>query len=166
MDNIFKTMENHIFHITAINLAIVAVLIIFLLAISRKLKSITKGYKSLSKISDKKSIEQLVYDAVNISNDAIEENIYLKKRVEDLERNMKYCVKRVGVVRYNAFRDVGSDLSFSVALLDDTSSGVVISGIYSRETSTTYAKKIINGQSKHVLSKEELQAITEAKTIV
>ena len=68
-------------------------MIIFLLAISRKLKSITKGYKSLSKISDKKSIEQLVYDAVNISNDAIEENIYLKKRVEDLERNMKYCVK-------------------------------------------------------------------------
>jgi len=48
---------------------------------------------------------------------------------------------KVGVVRYNAFDDVGSDLSFSIALLDDNDNGVVISGIYSRESSTTYAKK-------------------------
>jgi len=82
-----------------------------------------------------------------------------------LERDLQRCIQKVGVVRYNAFDDVGSDLSFSIALLDDNDNGVVISGIYSRESSTTYAKKIVNGTSKNPLSAEELQAISESKKI-
>jgi len=65
----------------------------------------------------------------------------------------------VGVVRYNAFADVGSDLSYSIAILDDQKNGVVITSIYNREQSNTYAKPVEKGESTYRLSNEEKKAI-------
>jgi len=141
------------------------ILIIALFSTNRKLKELKKKYKKFMNGSDNKSIEQLLLDNINLSNDISLKNKEIENRVSGLERDMQRCIQKVGVIRYNAFDDVGSDLSFSIALLDDNDNGVVISGIYSRESSTTYAKKIVNGTSKHVLSAEELQAISESKKI-
>ena len=66
------------------------------------------------------------------------------------------------MVRYNAFSDTGSDLSFTLALLDEQNNGVVLNGIYSREMSNIYAKPITNGNSTYTLSEEERQAIDKA----
>ena len=66
------------------------------------------------------------------------------------------------MVRYNAFRDTGSDLSFTLALLDENNNGVVLNGIYSREMSNIYAKPIENGKSTYTLSDEEQKAIERA----
>ncbi|WP_235828067.1 DUF4446 family protein [Brevibacillus migulae] len=68
----------------------------------------------------------------------------------------------LSVIRYNAFGDTGSDLSFSLALLDDNLNGVVITSIYGREESRTYAKPIEGGKSIYNLSEEELTAIKKA----
>ena len=73
------------------------------------------------------------------------------------------CVQKVVVVRYNAFDNVGSDLSFTIALLDSSDNGVVINGVYARDSSSTYAKPIVSGKSKYVLSAEEMQALDIAK---
>ncbi len=70
--------------------------------------------------------------------------------------------KKVGVVRYSAFKDTGSDLSFAVALLDEQNSGVVFNGIYSREMSNIYAKPVEKGNSSYTLSAEEAEAIRRA----
>lgn len=66
---------------------------------------------------------------------------------------------KTGMVRYNAFRDTGSDLSFSLALLNEHNDGVVLNGIYARDMSNIYAKPIEGGKSKYALSDEEKQAI-------
>ena len=66
------------------------------------------------------------------------------------------------MVRYNAFKDVGSDLSFALALLDEQNNGIVLNGIYSRDMSNIYAKPIENGKSTYVVSEEEAQAIQKA----
>ena len=79
-----------------------------------------------------------------------------------LDENLKNCVQKVAVVRYKAFEDVGSDLSFSIALLDEKNDGVMLTGIYGRMESTTYAKPIDKGISRYDLSEEELQALSEA----
>ena len=63
------------------------------------------------------------------------------------------------MVRYNAYKDTGSDLSFTLALLDRNNNGVVLNGIYARDMSNIYAKPIENGMSKYVLSNEEKEAI-------
>lgn len=79
-----------------------------------------------------------------------------------LEQGMRKMKGNVGVYRYNAFSDTGSDLSFSVAMIDAHKDGVVISGIHSRDNTFMYAKPIKTGESKYTLTQEEKQAITLA----
>jgi len=74
----------------------------------------------------------------------------------------KDSVRHVGVVRFDAFEDMGGRLSFSAALLDGHGDGVVITSINGRQDTRCYAKGIQNGTSIHNLSDEERQAIREA----
>lgn len=79
--------------------------------------------------------------------------------LEDAKRH----VQKVGMVRFNAFPDTGSDLSFAVALLDGEDNGVVLSSLYGRTESRIYAKPIQNGTSTYKLSDEEIEAIQKAR---
>ena len=81
---------------------------------------------------------------------------------KQLENNMKNCMQKVGMIRYNAYNDAGNDLSFAVALLDEKNNGVVFNGIYSREMSNIYAKPIEDGKCKYNLTKEENEALEKA----
>ena len=74
----------------------------------------------------------------------------------------KNCIQKVGIYRYNAYKDTGSDLSFTVCLLDEKNNGVVFNGIYSRDMSNIYAKPIENGMSKYKVTPEEQEAINRA----
>jgi len=72
------------------------------------------------------------------------------------------AVRRVGLVRYDAFEDVGGRLSFSCALLDDRGDGVVLTSINGRQDTRVYAKPIVEGKSRYNLSVEEEEAIRQA----
>lgn len=74
----------------------------------------------------------------------------------------KSAVRHVGVVRFDAFEDMGGRLSFSAALLDAHGDGVVITSINGRQETRCYAKQVRQGTSIHHLSDEERQAIREA----
>lgn len=72
------------------------------------------------------------------------------------------CLQKIGVVRFNAFEDVGGEQSFAIALLDSNRNGVVISSIYGRQDSRLYSKKIINGEGERALSEDEKKALNKA----
>lgn len=72
------------------------------------------------------------------------------------------CVQRVGMVRYDAFRESGGRLSFSLALLDARGDGVVLSVLHGRDGSYAYAKALRDGNPSHPLSEEERQAVAQA----
>ncbi len=73
---------------------------------------------------------------------------------------------KVGIVRYNPFKDLGGDQSFAIALLDGKNSGLVISSLHTREGTRVYAKPISAGDSKkYALTEEEKQAIKIASPI-
>ena len=82
--------------------------------------------------------------------------------VQYMEKVVKDCVQKVGVVRYQAIPNMGADLSYTVALLDENNDGVVFNGIYGRDGCYTYAKPIKDGKSTYNLSEEEEQAINQA----
>ncbi|MBV8424372.1 MAG: DUF4446 family protein [Candidatus Eremiobacteraeota bacterium] len=84
-------------------------------------------------------------------------------RLDELERVARAEVARVGFVRYNAFDDVGSDLSFALALLNEDGDGVVLSSIYSREETRTYGKAVKGYTSVVDASREERAAIDSAR---
>lgn len=93
----------------------------------------------------------------------------LEQRLEKLKneqlaqgKTLLTAVQRVGLVRFNAFDDVGGKLSFAAALLDEKGSGVVFSSISGRTETRTYAKRVVAGRSELALSDEEYQAIQQA----
>jgi hypothetical protein len=93
----------------------------------------------------------------------------LEKRLAELEssqqiqgRSLLSTLKHVGLVRFNAFGDVGGELSFAAALLDDHGNGLVFSTISGRTETRTYAKLVEGGKSQLALSDEEYRAIQQA----
>ena len=140
--------------------------VIFIFATIRnriKLNRITRRYIALTDGIKNKQLEDILEDYYAKVKEVINKNEIIEQKLNKLEGDLRLCIQKVGVVRYNAFDDVGSDLSFAITLLDSNDNGVIINGIYSRESSTTYAKPIIGGQSKYALSAEELQSLELAK---
>jgi hypothetical protein len=86
------------------------------------------------------------------------------ERLDELETILKRDLHRVGFIRYNSFDDVGSDLSFTLALLNDDGDGVVVTSIYSREETRTYGKAVRKFVPQQGASKEEQSAIAMART--
>ena len=81
---------------------------------------------------------------------------------KELQKFCDISITRVGVVRFNPFKDTGGDQSFVIALLDSNNNGLVLSSLYTREGTRVYTKPIENGNSIYNLSEEEKEAIKKA----
>lgn len=84
------------------------------------------------------------------------------KHYDLLNEKLSFALQHMAIVRYNAFENTGSDLSFSVALLDGRGDGFVLSSLYGRDEARTFAKPIRGGRSDYQLSPEETTAIAKA----
>lgn len=146
-----------------IGLAIISILLTLFLIISQyKTNKLAKKYKSLINGKDGINIEDLL---LNINSDIKDLNIdinLIEKNINEIETKLSFAIRRVGFMRYNAFDDMGSQLSFSIALLDDFNNGFILTSIYGRENTVSYGKPIKNGTSSIPLSAEELIVIDRA----
>ena len=88
----------------------------------------------------------------------------LSDEIENLKRESKFSIRKVGMIRFNPFSEVGGDQSFSLALLDDNNNGLVMTSLYTRAGNQVYGKPIKGGLSEYSLSGEELRAIEKAMT--
>ena len=79
-----------------------------------------------------------------------------------MKEMMARTTNKIGIVKYDAFPDVGGKLSFALAMLDDGNSGFVLNTIHSREGCYTYVKEIVKGESYIVLGQEEKEALRQA----
>ena len=86
--------------------------------------------------------------------------------LEQLKETNKLSIQRVGLVRFNPFKEVGSDQSFSIALLNKKNNGLVITSLHNREGNRVYGKPIKDGKSQYLLSKEEQSAIEKSKKLI
>jgi len=87
----------------------------------------------------------------------------ITKDLENLKEENKFSVQKVGMVRFNPFKDVGGNQSFSIALLDGNDDGMVVTSLYTKEGNRVYGKPIKAGISEYLLSEEEKEAIEYAK---
>lgn len=161
MDNVFNFFKSDIF----IFILLVAVIILFVLYIISvaNLKKLRVSYsKFMNRLGNGNNLEEMMKEYINRVNTVEAKNEEIISYCKVIDENIKRCSQKIGLVRYNAFKDTGSDLSFTLAILDDYNNGVVLNGIYARESSNIYAKPVENGQSKYVLSNEEKEAINKA----
>ena len=158
---------NYVVNNTSYMIAILGVLMIvmYLLIINLyyNLNYMKKRYKKMmTGVDDGANLERMLLGHIDETRSVAQENEKLKaenKRIDDL---LKRALTRFSVVRFRAFEDMGSDLSYSVALLDSHNNGVVMSSIFGREDSRSYVKPIENGTSTYQLTAEEEQALREA----
>jgi hypothetical protein len=87
----------------------------------------------------------------------------VSEELEVLKKQSKFNIQKLGIIRFNPFREVGGDQSFSLALLDDNDTGAVMTSHYTRKENRIYGKPIKNGKSEYPLSDEEQEAIKIAK---
>ena len=104
-----------------------------------------------------------VLKAENDNKKAIE---MLSENYARIDKEGQFHIQKVGLLRFNPFKDTGGDQSFILSLVDNNDTGVIISGLYSRSGVRWYAKKVQNGRGvEHELSDEERKALKEASII-
>ena len=161
MQELLEILKSDIFIIilVCLNLLLLIGYIINIVKIS-KVKS--KYNNFMKKISKNSSIEEDLNKYVEDVNFLKEETQRVLNYCKNLDDQIDNCIQKIGIVRYSAFKDTGSDLSFALAMLDEKNNGILLNGIYSREMSNIYGKSIKNGKSEYTLSKEEEEALYKA----
>jgi hypothetical protein len=159
MDVVHEWVLNHI-EVCLLILSVFVLIFMFLfLVMSVRMRNVSKQYKRMMRGRQTQDLEQLLFQYLEEVNRVIEKQDQIQASIDKLERSLQQKIGPVGVIRFNAFGDTGSDLSFAIALLDSQQNGVVLSSIFGREESRTYAKPIINGSSSYFLTDEEKEAI-------
>lgn len=146
--------------ILSIMVGILTIGFIAILYSNIKLKN--KYNKFMKKIGNGKNIEEDLENYMYRVERVERQNAEIISYCKSLDEEVSKCIQKIGIVRYSAFKDTGSDLSFAVAMLDENNDGVVFNGIYSREMSNIYAKPVKGGNSEYTLSEEEREAIRRA----
>lgn len=139
---------------------ILLALVIVNMVQTNKLK---KKYRSFMAGKNAKSLEDTLITRLEQVDKLLTANAANEKNIKKLFDNMKFTFQKVGLVKYDAFNEMGGKLSFSLALLNESDDGFVMNAVHSREGCYTYVKEIVAGNSIIVLAEEEQEALNMAK---
>ncbi|MZP29657.1 DUF4446 family protein [Heliobacterium undosum] len=162
MPGIIVWANENIAGLTLLCLGLTISMMVIGLIVLVKSQKITRMYQTLMRGQEGENLEALLLENMELSKALLQRIEAMERSISQLEAISKETVRHVGVVRFNAFENVGSDQSFAVAMLNDQRNGVVISSLYGRELSQVYAKPIQNAKSTYLLSNEEEEAIVKA----
>jgi len=151
-------MISHLFFIFIIGPGILVILIAILIA---QVLSLKRRLYFLFQKGDK-NLEEILKEQFKRLEQQEEKLEQVLEDIAELKRISQKSFQKIGVVRFNPFREVGGDQSFSIALLDANNDGFVITSHYGRESNRVYAKSILKGKSQYSLSREEQEAIEKA----
>lgn len=145
--------------------AVIVILLITVILLIVQIRKTNKLKKRLDKFL-------LGKDGTSLENDIValfEDNKFLrasteknKKDIRKLYKNMEYAFQKFGIVKYDAFQQMGGKLSFSLALLDENNNGFILNSVHSTEGCYTYTKEIKNGECEISLGEEEQKALDMA----
>jgi hypothetical protein len=138
------------------------VLLVWSFLLSLRLRAYGQRFRYLLAGPSGANLEDILHDFARRAEGAEMTAARSAELLEMIGEGQRNCIQRVGVVRYDAFPDVGGGLSFSLAVTDEPGNGVVMTSLYGREGCRIYAKSLVRGESEIPLSNEEQQAIRQA----
>jgi hypothetical protein len=146
-------------------LILLVFIVVLFIIIILQMKKLNRLQKRISKFMTGKDAKSLEKDIVGL----YEDNKFLKinvdknkKDIRTLYKNMEHAFQKIGLIKYDAFQQMGGKLSFSLALLDENNNGFILNSVHSTEGCYTYTKEIKNGECAISLGKEEQQALDMA----
>ena len=144
-------------------LVILVVLLLILAIITMtKLRRLDRKYDYFMRGKDAETLEDIIMDEIDELRDLRAEDRSNKDSIRTLNRNFRASFQKYGIVKYNAFKGMGGNLSFALAVLDYTNSGFVMNCVHSREGCYLYIKEVDMGQTDIVLGNEEQEALEQA----
>lgn len=162
MENLLELIRTDNYLLISFIVNVVLILIV-LVNIILTINSNKKYIKFMQKLGNGTNLDEMLRKYLQDVKEIKKDNSEIKAYYTKLDSDIASCIQKVGLVRYNAFKDVGSDLSFAIALLDRNDTGVVLNGLYGSESSNIYAKPIKGGVSNYQLSEEEKYALEIAE---
>ncbi|MCR5033021.1 MAG: DUF4446 family protein [Lachnospiraceae bacterium] len=145
--------------------ACIVLLLILVIVQAANLSHLKKRYNQFMKGKNAGTLEEKIMTL-------LEDNRYLRAATEkskgdikDIYKQLTGCYQKIGLVKYDAFNQMGGKLSFSLALLDGKDNGFILNSVHSTEGGYSYIKEIKNGKSVILLGEEEQQALNQAMGI-
>ena len=165
-DNVVSVLHqgNHLETLIIVMTAVVVILVITTVTLLVHVNRLGKRITALTRGVNKDNLEELLVDCISRLEHSERRLDGVEQATGVLQAQIPGCIQRVGLVRYDAFEDVGGQQSYSVALLDASGDGVVLTSVFSRMDIRVYAKAVKGGRASHPLSGEEAQAIRDAST--
>lgn len=136
--------------------------LLYLVRVSMKLSRFTKRYRIFMRGKDAVSLEKAFAQKFLEMDKLVEVSKNQNMEIARIKDILARTTNKIGIVKYDAFPDIGGKLSFALAMLDESNSGFVLNAIHSREGCYTYVKEIVKGESYIVLGQEEKDALRQA----
>ena len=158
MSDLFSKVGIDLGVVVLLLIVLIIVMMIMTVSMSLRLSRLNQKYRSFMKGKDAQSLEKLFHQRFKEIDKLNKQNELTKKNLADLKN--KY-----GIVKYDAFDDVGGKMSFALAMLDKENTGFILNAIHSRDNCFLYLKEIVKGESYIMLSAEEIDALRQAITM-
>jgi len=162
MESLYSVYEIYAFQLWLVLLLLVILLGLVLILLYRQVGRLRQSYGALLTSREGKDLGELLSMYVEQMRLAASKADELTKTSEQMERQLRSSIQRVGLVRFNAFEGTGGEQSFALALLNAQGDGIVVSSLQGRADSRLYAKPVMKWDSTYNLSVEEKEAITQA----
>ncbi len=162
MEKFVSSLQSYSGILLLMLLIVVVILLVCVFNLSLGLNRLSRKYAIFMKGKDAQSLEKLfkrkfeLIEKLTVNSEINTENI------AKLEKMQNMILDKYGIVKYDAFEDMGGKLSFVLAMLDNNNTGFLLNAIHSRENCFLYIKEIVNGESYVALSDEEIQALKKA----
>lgn len=146
---------------------VILIMLILLIVTMAKNASMRKKYKIFMNGANGKNMEKAILEKF-AAIDFLEENVdQIYKQIKAISGQLTTAYQKIGLVKYDAFKEIGGKLSFVLVLLTEDNNGFILNSMHStKEGCYTYAKEVVNGEAFVILSEEEQQALEEAKANV
>lgn len=143
-------------------LVLIAVLLLNVVKNNMRLGRLERKYKMFMKGSDAASLEKQFARKLKQIDHLYEVKDDHESAIKNIKNQFSLIFSKYGVEKYDAFDDVGGKLSFALALLDKSNSGIILNAVHSRDNCFLYLKEIVKGESYVMLSQEEVEALRKA----
>ena len=141
---------------------LIAVLLILNVLAMSKIRRLDRKFDYFMRGKDAETLEDVILDQTDEIKNLKAEDRATKDAMRTLNRNSRASFQKLGIVKYNAFKGMGGNLSTAIALLDYTNSGFILNCVHSREGCYIYVKEVDMGQTEIVLGNEEQEALEQA----
>ena len=148
--------------ILIVMLILIVVLFCMVISVNLKYGRLKSSYASFMRGKDGKNLEESIFEKFDELDEIAQVSLKNRQDIKKIREDILGDFQKVGILRYDAFNEMGGNLSFALTLLDGNNSGFILNSMHSREGCYNYIKEIVKGESYIELSEEEAESLERA----